>query len=98
MTRVLLIKAGPTPWDAEERISGNVTLPLSDDGRAQIAMLLESLPAIDVVYCCRHNEACDQTAKMIATHHKLRPRDNEDLDAWGLGLWQGLRMEDLRQR
>jgi broad specificity phosphatase PhoE len=98
MTRVVLIKAGPTPWDAEERISGNLTLPLTNDARNKIAILLESLPPIDSVYLSKSNEACDQVGKMIATLRKLRPRDHADLDAWCLGLWQGLRMEDLRQR
>jgi len=98
MTRVVLIKAGPTPWDAEQRISGNLSLPLTDDARARLAMLLETLPPIDVVYRPRCNEACDQAAKMIATLRKLRPRDEPELDAWCLGLWQGLRMDDLRQR
>ena len=43
MTRVLLIQAGPTAWDAEERISGNLTLPLTYDARQQIAQLIENL-------------------------------------------------------
>ena len=98
MTTVVLIKAGPTPWDAEHRISGNLTLPLTEDARAKLLVLLDSLPPIDAIYCCKSNEACDQVAKMIATLRKLKPRDDADLDAWCLGLWQGLRMDDLRQR
>ena len=34
MTRVVLIKAGPTPWDVEQRIAGNLPLPLTDDALA----------------------------------------------------------------
>src|SRR2546423_1431093 len=98
MTRVLLIQAAPTAWDADERISGNLTLPLTDEARQKIARLIDTLGPIDAVYRARHNEACDQVAKMIAALHSLRARDNEDLDAWSLGLWQGLRMDDLRQR
>jgi probable phosphoglycerate mutase len=98
MTRVVLIKAGPTPWDTEHRISGNLTLPLTEDARAKITVLLDGLPPIDAVYRCRKNEACDEAAKMIGTLRKLKPRDDEQLDAWCLGLWQGLRMDDLRQR
>src|SRR5256885_16275896 len=98
MTRVLLIKAGPTAWDDEHRITGNMTLPLTSDARDKLARVIESLGAIDTVYRPKQNEACDQVAKMIATLHNLRPRNNEDLDAWALGLWQGLRMADLRQR
>jgi probable phosphoglycerate mutase len=98
MTRVVLIKAGPTSWDAEQRIGGNVNLPLTEDARAKITVLLDSLPKIDAVYHCESHEACNEVAKMVAKLHKLRPRDNAALDAWNLGLWQGLRMEDLRAR
>lgn len=98
MTRVLLIKAGPTPWDDEERISGNVSLPLTAAGRDAIARLIATLPLLDAVYRSKQNEACDQVAEMIGTLQNVRPRDNADLESWCLGLWQGLRMEDLRQR
>ena len=27
MTRIVFIEAGPTPWDAEDRIVGNQSLP-----------------------------------------------------------------------
>src|SRR5438874_354986 len=98
MTRVVLIKAGPTPWDAEHRIRGDHTLPLTEDARAKITVMLDDLPPVDAVYRCKHNEACDQVAKMIATLRKLKARDDEHLDAWCLGLWQGLRLDDLRAR
>jgi broad specificity phosphatase PhoE len=98
MTQVVLIKAGPTPWDAEERIAGNVSLPLTDEARERIAHLLDTLPPVDAVYRCQSNESCDQVAKMMATLRKLKPRDVPELGAWCLGLWQGLRLEDLRQR
>src|SRR3954471_23367725 len=98
MTRVLLIKAGPTQWDLEMRISGNLPLPLTDDARKDIAAMIETLPPIDSVYRCKTNDACDDVAQMIAARHNIRARDNEQLEAWGVGLWQGLRFEDLRQR
>ena len=98
MTRVVLIKAGPTPWDAEQRIAGNMSLPITEDARSKIAVMLDSLPAIDAVYVARKNEACSQVAKMIGTLRQLRPRDEPALDAWCLGLWQGLKFDDLRQR
>jgi broad specificity phosphatase PhoE len=98
MTRVLLIKAGPTQWDVEKRISGNLPLPLTDDARKQIAGLLDTLPPIDSVYRCKTNEACDEVGRMIALRDNIRARDNEHLEAWDLGLWQGLRFDDLRQR
>lgn len=98
MTRVVLIKAGPTPWDAEQRIAGNLPLPLTDEGRAKVKTLVETLPKIDAIYRCKTHDACDEIAKLIAARNNLKPRDSENLDAWNLGLWQGLRFEDLEQR
>jgi broad specificity phosphatase PhoE len=98
MTRVMLIQAGPTPWDEEERVTGNHTLPLTDEARTRIAQLVETLPMVDSVYRPSENEACEETARMIASRFSLRLRDNADLDAWNLGLWQGLRRDDVKQR
>jgi broad specificity phosphatase PhoE len=98
MTRVILIKAGPTRWDVEQRISGNLPLPLTEEARANLVPLIQSLPPVDAVYHCQHNEACDEVAKMVAKAHEIKPRDNEALEGWCLGLWQGMRLEDLRQR
>jgi broad specificity phosphatase PhoE len=98
MTRVLLIKAGPTPWDLEKRISGNVALPLTEAATTNLPAMLQTLPKVDAVYHCKSNDACHQVAKLIAAQNNLKARDNEHLESWCLGLWQGLRMEDLRQR
>jgi len=98
MTHVVLIKAGPTPWEAETRLVGNLSLPLTEDARAKIMVLLDELPPIDTVYHFKKNEACHAVAKMVATKSKIPARDNAKLDEWSLGLWQGLRMEELHQR
>ena len=76
MTRVFLIKAGPTQWDLEKRISGNLTLPLAEEARADLQNLVSTLPKIDAVYHCASNEACHEVAKLVASRDKLRPRDN----------------------
>jgi broad specificity phosphatase PhoE len=98
MTRVILIKAGPTPWDLEKRIAGNQSLPLADEAHDRIARLIETLPPMDALYYSKNEEACHQVAKMVSILRKLKPRGHADLEAWSLGLWQGLRMDDLRQR
>jgi len=98
MTRVLLIQAGPTPWDVEGRVTGNHTLPLTDEARTRIAQLVETLQPVDSIYRPSGNEACDEVARIIAKRFSLRLRDSADLNAWGLGLWQGLRRDDVKQR
>jgi broad specificity phosphatase PhoE len=99
MTRVLLIQAGPTPWDIEGRLGGRHSLPLQPDARVWILQTIDQIatpPA--AVYCAKRNEACDETAKLVAAKFNLRPRDNADLDELDVGLWQGLTRNELRQR
>lgn len=99
MTRVLLIQAGPTPWDIEGRLGGRHSLPLQPEARAWIQSTVDQLtgPPV-VVYRAKRNEACDETAKIVATQFNLRPRDHTDLDEIDFGLWQGLTRNELRTR
>jgi broad specificity phosphatase PhoE len=99
MTHVLLINAGPTPWDAERRLGGNHSLPLSVDGEIAITKMLKSLQSpVAAVHTCRANEACEQAAKVVARQFNLKIRDNELLEPIALGLWQGLTPAELRFR
>jgi broad specificity phosphatase PhoE len=97
--RLVLIEAGPTPWDLEERLVGNASLPLMAEAMDAIGHLLGTLSEpIEAVYRPAANEACRQAAQIIAKKYTLRPRDNPDLQPVGLGLWQGLLPRDVRQR
>jgi broad specificity phosphatase PhoE len=99
MTKVILIHAGPTSWDVEDRISGGHSFPLTDDGRARIAALVAALPAeVSAVFAPAENEACAEVGRMVAKRFGLRLRDVEDLHAVQLGLWEGSRREELRRR
>jgi len=99
MTRLLIIRAGPTQWDAEGRLTGNHSLPLTADARREIEALVQTLPrGIAAVYRSKSNEAADDVAKMVAHRYAIRARDSAALDAMNLGLWQGLLREQLRFR
>lgn len=100
MIRIVLIEAGPTPWDAEDRIVGNQSLPLTAAGAAVIESAVNQLTEhpIGAVYRCATNESTDQVARLVAKKFDLRARDNRDLDEINLGLWQGLTREQARFR
>jgi probable phosphoglycerate mutase len=99
MTRLLLIHAGPTPWDLEDRLVGNHPLPLTEEARASIEELVKDIPhAVSAVFRSKKNEACDQAARIVATALKLRPSDNAALNEINLGLWQGLTRGELQFR
>jgi broad specificity phosphatase PhoE len=97
--RAVLIEAGPTPWDVEERLVGSASLPLTAEAMDAIGHLLSALPEpVEAVYRPAANEACRQAGQIIAKKYGLRPRDNAELEEVGLGLWQGLFPQDVRQR
>ncbi|CAN5610702.1 histidine phosphatase family protein [soil metagenome] len=99
MTRVLLIQAGPTPWDIEGRLGGRHSLPLQAEARGWLQATIDQLTAPPAaVHCAKVNEACDETAKLVAAKFKLRPHDNSGLDELDVGLWQGLTRSELRGR
>jgi probable phosphoglycerate mutase len=101
MTRVLLINATPTPWEADDRIVGDQSLPLANGAREQLHNTIDSIPpapAVAAVYRAKSIECCDEAAKLIADKCGLRPRDNDDLRPPNLGLWQGLTRGEVRAR
>jgi len=99
MTSIVLIAASPTPWDVEDRVVGNHSLPLTVEAHRSIEQLIATnFPNISAVYRCKANEACDETAKMIAHHFKLRLNHNAGLEEMNMGLWQGLRRDEIRFR
>jgi broad specificity phosphatase PhoE len=99
MTRVVLIEAGPTKWDAEDRLVGNQSLPLTPGAAAVVTAAVDQLEQpIEAVYRAGANEATDQAAAIVAKRFALRPRDNADLDELSLGLWQGLTHAEAKFR
>lgn len=98
-TRVVMISAGPTPWDEEGRLVGSHPLPLTGGAVLAINRLLDAQPLpASSVYRAAANEACDQAAQLIAARYDLPPRDEAQLEAVRLGLWQGLARAEVRHR
>ena len=99
MTRVLLIHAGPTPWDVENRLAGAHSLPLTADAVAAARSLVDAIGApVTALNLDRANEACLQVGEMIGGKFSLRMRDREEFREMRLGLWEGLTREELRRR
>jgi broad specificity phosphatase PhoE len=99
MTRLLLIHAGPTPWDVENRVAGAHSLPLTDDALAAARSLVDAIATpLTALYLHRDNEACRQVGEMIGAKFSTRLRNREELRELRLGLWEGLTREELRRR
>jgi probable phosphoglycerate mutase len=98
-TRVLLVEASPTPWDLEDRLVGNSSLPLTAEGIDQLRHRIEAIQGkIAAIYRPASNEACTQAGQVLSKKYGVRPRDNRDLNEMGLGLWQGLLPDEIRRR
>src|SRR4051794_19443406 len=101
MTRVVLINAAPTPWETDDRIVGDQSLPLTSDARQKVQTTIDSIttdPPVAAVYRAKSIECCDEATKILAAKFGLRPRENHDLRPPNLGLWQGLTRGDVKSR
>ena len=100
MTEVLLIGWGRTDWSDAGRLEGITDLPLNPAGRESVAALAESLraaPPDDIFH--GPEEAARETARRLGGSLGIRPhRAVKDLHELNLGLWQGLRREEIEQR
>ncbi|MFI4853512.1 MAG: histidine phosphatase family protein [Phycisphaerales bacterium JB065] len=102
--RLMLIRCAQTEWDAAGRLQGGADLPLSEQGRAwaggmgeRLASDEDALPRPDLILHAP-DEASTETAKLIAEPTKARAKETADLGAMSLGLWEGLRREELGER
>jgi probable phosphoglycerate mutase len=94
-----LIRPGETDYDQQGRVSGRLSLPLSAEGRRQLGETLERLRGIelDAVYTSGAEPALS-TAIAIADLVDADVKVLESLANFDLGLWQGLCLNELRQR
>jgi len=99
MTTLVLIPSGQTTWQQEGRLVGNADLPLSDAGRQQVdnwAKHLKDAPP-QVLYGGTGG-AADETIKLLGLALKVKGKLLADFDEVSVGLWQGLRLEEIKQR
>lgn len=100
--RLLLIRTGPTCWDGGGRLQGACDLPLSDCGRAEIETLIRSLGQVTLAnVICAPDEASVETAKLVASAGRrlaARIHAMPELAEPHVGLWEGMRQEDLEDR
>ena len=102
--RVLLIRCAQTEWDASGRLQGSADLPVSEQGRAwatglgeRLASDEDALPKPGLVLHAP-DEASRETAQLLAAPSKAKVKEVPELAAMSLGLWEGLRREELIER
>ena len=95
-TRIYMVRHGATELTAEDRFAGSTDVPLSDEGRAQIAALAERLRCdkLDAVYASPMARTIE-TSQIIAAPHGLEPRPEPGLREIDYGRWEGRTRDEL---
>lgn len=95
-TRIYLVRHGATDLTAEDRFAGSTNVPLSEEGRRQVAGLAERLrnETLDAIYASPLDRTVE-TARIIAQPHELVPVPEPGLREIDYGHWEGLRRSDV---
>ncbi|MDZ4656866.1 MAG: histidine phosphatase family protein [Bythopirellula sp.] len=99
MINILLVRAGKTDYDCQNRIQGVLDLPLSEEGWQKVAALAEELhqQSVDAIYA-GPDQASQQTAELVSVSLQQKVKTNKDLHNLDLGLWQGMLIEDVKNK
>lgn len=99
MLRIFLIRPGATDYDQQRRIQGTLDVPLNEQGHAEVARLIEQLRGrgIETIYTSASEPAL-QTAQAIAKALDIRLKKLDRMQNLDFGLWQGMRIEEVRLR
>jgi broad specificity phosphatase PhoE len=89
-TRVFLVRHGATSLTTEDRFAGSSDVPLSEQGRTQVASLAERLrgESIEAVYASPLQRTME-TARILAGAHALQPIAEPALREIDYGHWEG---------
>ena len=99
MIRLILIRHGETIWNAEDRIQGQIDIPLNETGWRQAQALAVWLAGdtFDAIYSSDLRRALD-TAAAIARPHALDVIPDPRLRQSAKGVWEGLTWDEITAR
>lgn len=98
---IVLIRPGATDYDVQGRVRGRLDIPLNALGIQEVAKEVEALRKagirLDAVYYAPSRPAVE-TADAIARALDVKARELESLENLNYGLWQGMRIVEIRAR
>lgn len=113
MDKLILVRSGNTAWQEdcpegiessgtladESRLQGTLPLPLSQTGKDSLRQVAEFLHnyQVDRIYSSG-NESAGSTAEFLAELCQAKVKTLEEMHELDCGLWQGLRIKDIKQR
>jgi len=97
MVQIVLIRPGATDYDQQGRIQGTLDVPLSEQGRDEVARLIDQLRGrgLETVYTSASEPAL-QTAQTLAKALGIRCKKLDRMQNLNHGLWQGMLVEEVR--
>ena len=99
MNSIYLIRHGEIPQSAPRRFVGQTDLPLTDRGRAQMEAVAAFLQGRGVGRLfCSPLSRCMESAQIVGAALGLEPEAVPDLREICLGAWEGLTVEEVRER
>ena len=94
----LLVRAGSTDLDNQNRILGSLDVPLSPSGELEIELTAKELGELKIkaIYSSA-GLAARQTGKILSRNGKIKLRVEEKLTNLDCGLWHGKSIDELRE-
>ncbi|MCP4326827.1 MAG: histidine phosphatase family protein [Alphaproteobacteria bacterium] len=96
MTRVALIRHGPTAWNEAGRIQGRRDTPLSDGGRGEVGRWRVPAELADFAWISSPLVRAVETARLLGAPEPLATDARLAEMHWG--AWEGLTLADIRRR
>src|SRR5580693_8433309 len=103
MCQVVLIRAGATIYDEQNRVQGVLDIPLSQSGQGEVARMAQALverlngSPLSALYC-GPGENVIRTAEIVGKALAMRPKRIDEFRNVDQGLWQGLQIDEIRRR
>jgi probable phosphoglycerate mutase len=99
ITRIFAIRHGETAWNVDNRIQGQLDVPLNAKGRWQAGRLAAALADEDIaaVYCSDLTRA-RETAEAVARHGERTRVDDRGLRERHFGIFEGLTWREIEER
>jgi len=100
MPEVVLIRAGATDFDDEQRIQGSIELPLNERGHAEVEEVIQDLVDDGIaIIITAPSEPSKSTASGISKGlGGVKVKENKGLANLNQGLWEGLQAEAIRRK
>ena len=99
MTKLILIPAAQTDWHPQGRLAGDTHLALNEFGHRQSVNTAQEIRGLSPrIVRCGPEQATRQTASLVAHETGVRLRTVKELREMSLGVWQGLMIEDIKER